>query len=202
MNDEITIDSRDIAQMIGVGRDKVVRDIRNYIHKINNISGVSVDDYFKESTYINLQNKKQPCYIVTLKGVKFILDNKRKHKNIYPLIQWYNKNNTNNNEVIILQEREEIEFINKLEKSLKPFSIKGIRQFTVLTYRIDYYIPELNIAMEYDEDEHKNYTYAEHEGRQKDIEKELGCSFIRVSDKNSDEYNIGLVFKELFKKAS
>jgi hypothetical protein len=56
--------------------------------------------------------------------------------------------------------------------------------------------------MEYDEDEHKNYTYAEHEGRQKDIEKELGCSFIRVSDKNSDEHNIGLVFKELFKKAS
>ena len=30
------------------------------------------------------------------------------------------------------------------------------------------------------------------------IEKELGCRFIRVSDKNSDEYNIGYVIKNIF----
>lgn len=34
--------------------------------------------------------------------------------------------------------------------------------------------------------------------RQKNIEKELGCRFIRVSDKNSDEYNIGYVIKNIF----
>ena len=28
--------------------------------------------------------------------------------------------------------------------------------------------------------------------------KKLGCKFIRVTDKESDEYNIGLVIKELF----
>jgi very-short-patch-repair endonuclease len=70
-----------------------------------------------------------------------------------------------------------------------------------LSYRIDYYIKDLNIAIEYDENEHKNYTYEQQELRQAEIEKELGCRFIRVSDKNSDEYNIGLIIKELFQIA-
>ena len=32
----------------------------------------------------------------------------------------------------------------------------------------------------------------------KKLKKELGCKFIRVTDKEFDSYNIGLVFKELF----
>ena len=56
----------------------------------------------------------------------------------------------------------------------------------------------MNITIEHDENEHASYKYEEHEGRQKEIEKELGCKFIRVTDKESDEYNIGLVIKELF----
>ena len=56
----------------------------------------------------------------------------------------------------------------------------------------------MNIAIEYDENGHASYKYEEHKGRQKEIEKELGCKFIRVTDKESDEYNIGLVMKELF----
>ena len=97
-----------------------------------------------------------------------------------------------------IKTRKELEFLDKLKTSLIPFNIKGINQYTVLNYRIDYYIPSLNIAIEYDENDHKNYSYKSQEVRQKEIEKELGCRFIRVSDKNSDEYNIGLVIKEMF----
>ena len=32
----------------------------------------------------------------------------------------------------------------------------------------------------------------------KKLKKELGCKFIRVTDKESDKYHIGLVVKELF----
>lgn len=99
---------------------------------------------------------------------------------------------------IDLLARKEIEFLSKLEESISPFNLKGINQYTVLNYKIDYYIPDLNIAIEYDENDHRNYSYKAHEGRQKEIEKELGCRFIRISDKNSDEYNIGLVIKEMF----
>lgn len=92
----------------------------------------------------------------------------------------------------------ETNFLYELEESLKPFNIKGIRQYHVLSYRIDYYIPSLNIVIEYDENNHKNYTYEQHKGRQKEIERELNCRFIRVSDDNSNSYNIGLVIKEIF----
>ena len=97
-----------------------------------------------------------------------------------------------------LHSRKEIEFIDQLEQALQPFNIKGKRQFQVLSYFIDYYIPSLNIAIEYDENEHINYSYEQHEGRQRNIEKELGCRFIRVSDKNTDSYNIGFVIKNIF----
>ena len=105
-----------------------------------------------------------------------------------------------NKYVLYLDYRNEIKFIDKLEQSLKPFGIvEGIRQYRVFDYRIDYYIPNLNVAIEYDENNHKNYTYSQQDGRQKEIEDKLKCNFIRVSDKNSDEYNIGLVIKNILK---
>ena len=101
-------------------------------------------------------------------------------------------------------ERKEIKFLDKLEQALEPFNIKGEKQYPINInhkhYRIDYYIPTLKIAIEYDEKGHSSYTYEEHEGRQKEIEKKLVCRFIRVTDKKSDEYNIGLVFKKLFRE--
>lgn len=81
---------------------------------------------------------------------------------------------------------------------MKPFDIKGQRQYRVLKYRIDYYIPSLQIAIEYDENNHSYYSYDSEEGRQKEIENELGCRFIRVSNDKSHSYNIGLVIKNIF----
>ena len=91
--------------------------------------------------------------------------------------------------------RKELIFLNQLEEALEPFDVKGVRQYPVLNYRIDYYIESLNIAIEYDENDHKNYSYESHEGRQAQIEQELGCRFIRVSDDKTNYYNIGYVLK-------
>ena len=91
--------------------------------------------------------------------------------------------------------RKEIEFLDMLEEVLKPFGYKTIRQYSVLDYRIDLYIEDLNIAVEYDENNHNHYSYEQHEGRQDLIEKELCCKFIRLSDKEDDLYNVGLVMK-------
>lgn len=94
--------------------------------------------------------------------------------------------------------RKEVVFLDKLEESLKPFNIKGIRQYGILSYRIDYFIPSLNIAIEYDENNHNSYTYEAHEGREKEIKEILNCKFIRVTDYNTDEYNIGYIIKSIF----
>ena len=99
---------------------------------------------------------------------------------------------------VTLHSRKEIEFIDKLERALLAFNVTGKKQHNILDYKIDYYIPSLNVAIEYDENGHKDYTYEAHELRQELIQKELGCRFIRVTDKKNDEFNVGLVIKELF----
>lgn len=101
-------------------------------------------------------------------------------------------------EKFVLTSRKEIEFLDKLEETLKPFNLTGIRQYKINSYKIDYYIPSLNLAIEYDENEHLGYSYEAHEGRQKEIEDTLKCRFIRVTDYNTHNFNIGLVLKEMF----
>lgn len=101
-------------------------------------------------------------------------------------------------EKFVLTSRKEIEFIDQLEETLKPFNLIGIRQYKINSYRIDYYIPSLNLAIEYDESDHRGYSYEAHEGRQKEIEATLKCRFIRITDSNTNNFNIGLVLKEMF----
>lgn len=103
-----------------------------------------------------------------------------------------------NKEVVGVTSRKEIEFIDQLEETLKPFNLIGSRQYKINSYRIDYYIPSLNLAIEYDENDHRGYSYEAHEGRQKEIEDTLKCRFIRVTDGNTNNFNIGLVLKEMF----
>ena len=107
-----------------------------------------------------------------------------------------------NNEYIDYNEiftstRKEIKFLNELEEVLSPIGIKGIRQYPILSYRIDYYIPKLNLAVEYDENDHKDYSFETHELRQKNIENNLNCKFIRLSDSNTNLNNIGIVINEI-----
>ena len=169
-------DSRDVAKMIGKTHSNLMRDIRNLIKR-----NPECCEYFIESTYKDANNQIRNCYLITKKGREIML-------NKYKLQSQAG--------------RLEIKFLDGLEEVLSPFGIKGIRQYPVdinnKHYRIDYYIPSLKVAIEYDENGHAGYAYEQHEGRQKEIEKELGCKFIRVTDKESDLYNIGLVVKGLF----
>ena len=40
-----------------------------------------------------------------------------------------------------------------------------------------------------DENGYVSYKYEEHEGKQKEVEKELDCKFVRVIDKESNKYH-------------
>lgn len=72
-----------------------------------------------------------------------------------------------------------------LEKSIGEWlhtlfpSQKIIKQYKVLQYRIDFYFEDLNIAVEYDETQHKYQTDADTK-RQKEIQKKLYCHFVRI----------------------
>lgn len=59
MNNDIKMTSLDIANLTGKRHDHVMRDIRNEIKALGNELGQPI---FGESSYINSQNKEQPCY--------------------------------------------------------------------------------------------------------------------------------------------
>ncbi len=134
---------------------------------------------------------------INIEGLKKLISVSHTENKIY-FINWLKENKFIEYDEVFITTRKEILFINELENALKPFNIKGEKQHRVLNYEIDYYIELLNVAIEYDENNHCNYSYEQHEGRQLEIEKELGCKFIRVTDYNTLGYNIGLVIKEIF----
>lgn len=148
-------------------------------------------DEFQLSIYIN-RGKEYPMYIVTDIGLKMIVDNMRTYENKEKLYQYCHEN------VVVLKDRDEKIFFDKLEQALLPFDIKGIRQYHILNYYIDYYISELNISIEYDEIHH-NYKKNQDKQRKNSIYKVLGCDFIRVSIQDSDYYNIGFVINSIIK---
>lgn len=61
-----------------------------------------------------------------------------------------------------------------------------LEQFSVLggKYRIDWYVPELHLAIEFDERHHSAPRNQEADkARQEEIERVLGCRFLRYTDK-------------------
>lgn len=65
-------------------------------------------------------------------------------------------------------------------------------------YRIDFYEPNLNLAIEYDEEQHTYSKGADLE-RELDIVNELGCDFIRV-DKRQELNGINKIFTYILNK--
>ena len=68
---EQTINSMEVAEMVGKAHDKLLRDIRTYIEQLS-LSKIGESDFFTESTYKNERGKEYPCYNVTKKGCEFI----------------------------------------------------------------------------------------------------------------------------------
>ena len=162
------IDSREVAKMLESKHYKILEKLEGTkdgktkgIIPILAETQINVEEYFIKSTYKDTSGKENKCYLITQKGIKMILDNTRSYKNKEKLYDFYNK--YSNEYTVVLVNREEIDFINMLEETLEPFNVKGIKQYTVLDYRIDHYIPILKIAIEYDEGEHKYYSYDKQE---------------------------------------
>lgn len=72
----------------------------------------------------------------------------------------------------------EKEILDNLEKNIYPY--KFFRQHKVVGYFIDGYCPALNLAVEVDEEYHKNIR-GKDLVRENDIKKELSCQFLRIA---------------------
>lgn len=68
---EQTLDSREVAEMLGKTHSGLLKDMRRYIQQFGEVK-IDFTDFFRESTYKTGQNKELPCYLITRKGCEFI----------------------------------------------------------------------------------------------------------------------------------
>ena len=67
-----TLDSREVAKMIGKRHKNLMRDIRQYINDLDESSKLSSPKFFIESNYESSQGKLLPCYLLTKMGCEFV----------------------------------------------------------------------------------------------------------------------------------
>lgn len=65
-----TLDSREVAEMVGKEHKNLMRDIRSYVEELGQLK-IEPSDFFMGSTYLK-RGKEYPCYKVTKKGCEFI----------------------------------------------------------------------------------------------------------------------------------
>lgn len=100
---------------------------------------------------------------------------------------------------IICNTRFEDTFINKLTKTLSSMGIEISRSHPFEGYRVDAYLPEYNLIVEYDEEFHESkLNIVEDLERENKILDEHDVEFVRVCVRETDEFNIGKVMRKLF----
>lgn len=85
-----TIDSREVAEMIDMRHDNLMKKIRNY-QRILDSSKLSSHQFFVPSTYVNNQNKEQPCYLLTKKGCEMVANKLTGEKGVIFTAKYVNR---------------------------------------------------------------------------------------------------------------
>lgn len=68
---EQTIPSMEVADMVEMEHKYLMRNMRRYSDEMVGAK-ISPTDFWKDSTYRDLQNKERTCYLVTKKGCEFL----------------------------------------------------------------------------------------------------------------------------------
>ena len=151
--------------------------------KINIFNSVPDIDYIESKNHpITHQGGGRPYKVfdLTLRFAALICLSESTHQSIkvYQYIDTKNQDSV----FYIKPERDEelfgvklFDFIGNLTEIKKQYPIAG--------FRLDFYLPEFNIAIEYDEDHHKSQVEQDID-RQINIEDLLGCDFVRVDHDN------------------
>lgn len=166
--------SREIAIRYKKRHNSILRTIDRITKKNPELS-----KYFMKSSYISKDGRHLKQYDIDDIGID-IIKNRFKYD--------------------VRSARFEYKYLNEIEDFLKLMNINYIEQYQVGNYRIDLYIPEYNLAIEIDEEEHK-YKKDYDKIRQKYIEKQIHCTFIRVNEGESCGSAIARIIKELYKCA-
>lgn len=191
-NNKPVTNSREVALNFDKRHDNVIRDIENLTAKNSDNK-----NYFCKTTYINSRGREYPFYHMTKEGFLLLTSSFRGTK-----AQEAKAKILTETDMIppALPERKELEFVDILKETMKPLglTIETQKVFPKLDFRVDVFIPELNLAIEYDEKEHI-YKIEKDKQRQALIQARTGIEFLGVSEDVSHLENVGIVFAGILK---
>ncbi len=171
---DILTNSREIAIRFKKRHNSILRTIGRITKKNPELS-----KYFMESSYISKDGRHLIQYDIDDMGAD-ILKNRFKYD--------------------VRSARFEYKYLNEIKDFLNLMNVDSVEQYQVGNYRMDLYIPKYNIAIEIDEEEHK-YKKDYDKIRQKYIENQIHCKFIRINEGESCGSALARVVKELYKCA-
>ena len=71
-NGQPTLDSREVAKMIGKRHRDLIRYIRRYISDMTPSAKLRLAQFFIESNYKDANGQFRPCYLLTKQGCEFV----------------------------------------------------------------------------------------------------------------------------------
>lgn len=98
----ITINSREVAEMVGKEHKNLLRDISGYC-KVLESSTLSSQEFFIESTYKTKQNKDAKCYEITKKGCDMVANKLIGEKGVLFTAAYVDKFNKMEREIALQQ---------------------------------------------------------------------------------------------------
>lgn len=187
IEDEPWFVGKDVADILGYynSRDALIKHVDSEDKMITQISDLQEKslDHMKGSK-ITIINRRGVSSLI-FKSEKLSMDKKIYLAGIFDIPVSYFS-------------RKEIEFKDELVDFFKSMGLSIESQYGVGRYRVDFYIPYFNLVIEYDEKEHRLYDPNLEKKREEFILNKLNCKMLRLSDRNSNAYNLGLITKELF----
>lgn len=198
MNDDILLTREQIGQALEYADPiKAIQNIHaKHKDRLDNLSIKIKEKTINNNIDIRKNNLVTTKIYYTLEGALLICSLSQQEK-AYEFSQWL-LDVSNNKNITVITSRNEIEFIKLLKDFLDEYNIKHTQQYKVDKYRIDLYLPKLKIAIEFDENEHRYYSYEAQEYREQYIKQNLNCKFIRINDKDSYGKNLAIITKEIF----
>jgi very-short-patch-repair endonuclease len=178
------------------GKDYVRWTDKGVIEKLNKIYNYTSESISKEIeeviVKINNMSKINNIYI-TIELAMLLANNCFTEKSS----KFFNflNNNFDNQYIKPHVKRSEIEFFNILNPIIKELGYDIKRQLYIDKFRVDGYIEDIKLAIEFDENNHKNYTYEQQDGREEYIKSKLNCNFVRVSDLEDYGVSISKIIK-------
>jgi len=197
---EGTINSYDLNKRINEYRARTnLRTEQNYGNFVKTIK--NYEKYFEELgtkyTKMRLDGHVRKVYVLNMEGVNLLIDLTSNSDKI-PLQEVYEELG-GDVRIIHTINRPEDEFMRDLHEALNEIDIKFIREKIIGKYRVDGFIDEYNLVIEYDDDYHFSPAQRCKDKKRESELRQLGYEVIRLDYKDSNAKNIGKVIKQLIK---